>query len=68
MSISEHKVYRDMRFPKDCWDKKCIHFHCWDMSVDDICCLCDILQRECDACDEDFSYVRCPLDEKDGTR
>lgn len=56
------------RFPKDCLDKKCEHFHCWDMSVDDFCCACDILQRECDACDEDFSYVRCPLEEKDGTR
>lgn len=52
------------RFPKDCWDKNCEHFHYWDMSVDDFCCACDILQRECDACDEDYCYLRCPLEEK----
>jgi len=48
------------RFPKDCWEKKCEHFHVWDMSIDDMCCFCDLLQLECDACDEDYSYVRCP--------
>ncbi len=46
------------RFPKDCWEKKCEHFHVWDMSIDDLCCFCDLLQLECDACDE--GYVRCP--------
>ncbi len=64
------------RFPKDCWEKKCEHFHVWDMSIDDMCCFCDLsnitkntptsisgrssIQLECDACDEDYSYVRCP--------
>lgn len=49
------------RFPKDCWDKKCEHFHVWDMSVDDLCCVCDILEKECYACDEDFCFLFCPL-------
>ena len=44
------------RFPKDCWDKNCEHFHVWDMSIDDLCCACDILEKECDACDEDFCF------------
>ena len=52
------------RFPKDCWDKKCEHFHVWDMSVDDLCCACDLLHTECDACDEDFCFLRCPLAEE----
>lgn len=50
------------RFPKDCWDKKCEHFHTWDMSVDDLACMCDALMCYCDACDEDYSFVLCPLD------
>ena len=49
------------RFPKDCWTKECPHFHVWDMSVDDLCCACDILDKECDACDEDYCYLTCPL-------
>ena len=48
------------RFPKDCWDKKCPHFHTWDMSVDDLCCVCDLLEMKCDACDEDWSFLLCP--------
>jgi len=52
------------RFPKDCWNKNCEHFHVWDMSVDDLCCACDLLKRECDACDEDYSFLICPLEEK----
>lgn len=54
------------RFPRDCFKKKCSHFKCWDMSVDDLCCYCDLLQVECDACDEMFSLYICPLpnDEK----
>lgn len=31
------------RFPKDCWEKKCPHFHYWDMSIDDYTCFCDLL-------------------------
>lgn len=50
------------RFPKDCWNKECQHFHVTDMSVDDLLCACDLLQEECDACDEDFSFLRCPLE------
>lgn len=54
------------RFPKDCWDKNCKHFHVTDMSIDDLLCACDVNGMECDACDEDFSIVRCPLIDKDG--
>lgn len=48
------------RFPKDCWEKNCPHFHVWDMSVDDLCCACDLLHRQCDVCDEDYSLLLCP--------
>ena len=50
------------RFPKDCWGKNCPHFHTWDMSVDDLCCYCELLEMECDACDEDWSFFLCPKD------
>ena len=49
------------RFPKDCWGKKCPHFKVWDLSIDDLCCHCDLLKVSCDACDEDFSFITCPL-------
>ena len=49
------------RFPKDCWDKKCPHFHTRDLSIDDLVCTCDLLKIQCDACDEDFSFYLCPL-------
>lgn len=49
------------RFPMDCWDKKCPHFHVADLNVDDMVCTCDILQRSCDACDEDYNFTLCPL-------
>ena len=52
------------RFPKDCWDKQCKHFHVTDMSVDDLLCACDAFGYECDACDEDYCHLRCPLAEK----
>ena len=56
---------RDMsRFPKDCWDKNCEHFHVMDMSIDDLLCACDLLGYECDACDEDYCHLRCPLREE----
>ena len=48
------------RFPNDCWDKNCKHFHVHDMSVDDLLCACDVNGMECDACDEDFSFRNCP--------
>lgn len=53
------------RFPKDCWGKKCPHFHTWDMSVDDLCCYCELLEMKCDACDEDWSFLLCPKDGED---
>ena len=49
------------RFPKDCWKKKCPHFHTVDMSIDDLVCTCDLLKMQCDACDEDWSFLLCPL-------
>lgn len=48
------------RFPKDCWDKKCQHFHVREISIDDLRCTCDLLYGECDASDEEFSVARCP--------
>lgn len=48
------------RFPKDCWEKNCPHFHTVDMSIDDLFCACDILQVKCDACDEEFCFLICP--------
>lgn len=50
------------RFPKDCWEKKCQHFHTVDMSVDDLLCACDLLGAECDACDEDYSFGAVPAE------
>ena len=52
------------RFPKDCWDKKCPHFHIVDMSIDDLLCACDILKKKCDACDADFCFLVCPLSKR----
>ena len=52
------------RFPKDCWGKNCPHFHTFDTSIDDLLCACDILQAKCDACDEDFCFLLCPLSER----
>ena len=49
------------RFPKNCWDKKCPHFHTRDLSIDDLVCTCDLLKIQCDACDEDFCLYLCPL-------
>lgn len=40
------------RFPKDCWDKKCSHFHTRDLSIDDLVCTCDLLKIQCDACND----------------
>lgn len=56
------------RFPKDCWEKKCPHFKVWDLSIDDLCCACDLLHKSCDACDEDFSFLLCPLTETNSTK
>ena len=56
------------RFPKDCWDKDCEHFHVTDRSIDDPLCACDVLGYGCDACDEDYCYLRCPLEEQESKR
>ena len=53
------------RFPKDCWKKKCPHFHTVDLSVDDLVCSCDLLKLKCDACDEMFSLYICPMSDED---
>lgn len=53
------------RFPKDCWGKKCPHFHIRDLSIDDFVCKCDLLKISIDACDEDFSFYLCPKDDID---
>lgn len=53
------------RFPKDCWKKKCPHFHVWDMSIDDLCCACDLLKMQCDACDQDFCFLLCPMSKEE---
>ena len=49
------------RFPRDCWNKDCLHFHVRDMSIDDLECRCDVLNMKVDACDELFSFILCPL-------
>ena len=51
-------------FPRNCWTKKCPHFHTRDMSIDDLICTCDLLKISCDACDEMFSFLICPLPER----
>lgn len=51
-------------FPSECWDKNCEHFHVTDVSVDGLHCVCDVRGYECGVRDEDFSYLRCPLEEK----
>lgn len=56
------------KFPKDCWDKKCPHFHVRDLSIDDLCCTCDLLNASCDACDEDFVHYECPLGNDKGDK
>lgn len=56
------------RFPKDCWNKQCKHFHVIDISIDDLLCACDVNGMECDACDEDLSIERCPFENKGGAR
>lgn len=52
------------RFPKDCWKKNCPHFYAWDMSIDDLCCYCDLLKVQCDACDMDWCFLLCPQKEE----
>ena len=64
-SLVTRKMCEYNYFPKDCWDKNCEHFHTTDMSVGDLLCACDVRGYECDACDEGFCYLRCPLEEKE---
>ena len=51
-------------FPKDCWDKDCTFFEWVDMSVDDIVCICQYNGMECDECDEDYVFLKCPKEKK----
>ena len=53
------------KFPKDCWKKKCKHFKVWELNVDDLCCYCELLDVQYDACDEIFSPYICPKDDKE---
>jgi len=48
------------KFPKDCWGKDCVHFHIWDMSIDDYTCICDLLKVQVDDCDRYFDCYPCP--------
>ena len=53
------------RFPKDC-PNDCPHLHVWDMSVDDLTCVCDLLNVQIDLCDSDFKFMYCPLPGEEG--
>ena len=48
------------RFPKDC-PRDCPNFSEYELSIDDLVCGCSLLRVSCDACDEDFSFLLCPL-------
>ena len=52
-------------FPRDCWNVECPFFKVWDMSIDDLACYCEKLERQIDACDEDFIGIICPLYKED---
>ena len=62
--IKPTQTNKKHRFPKDCFGKNCTYFKVWDMSIDDLCCYCELLKVKCDACDEDYSNHICPLDNK----
>ena len=51
------------KFPRDCWEKQCQYFHCYDMNIDDFTCFCDLLKIQCDECDEDYCNIACPIKE-----
>lgn len=52
---------QNRRFPKDCF-KGCPNYSEYDISIDDIVCYCSLLRRQCDMCDQDFSFVLCPIE------
>ncbi len=54
-------------FPKDC-DKSCVHFHTWDMSVDDWTCVCDLLCIQIDECDAYDGLHLLPICPKCGAK
>ena len=56
------KTMADKKFPQDC-NRKCPHYHTWDMSVDDWTNVCDLLKAQIDDCDMDFQWMYCPLKE-----
>ena len=51
---------------KDCWDKKCPHFHLLNVtSIDDLSSVCELLMRkQHDTCDRDSNSI-CPLEDND---
>lgn len=53
------------RFPNDC-PRDCPYLRVWDMSVDDLTCVCDLLNAQIDLCDSDFKFMYCPLPEEEG--
>lgn len=48
------------KFPIDC-NEKCKYFACWDLSVDDLTCVCRKMNVQIDLCDSDFQRFICPL-------
>ena len=53
-------------FPKDCWDKKCTHFH---ETYDDYghVCACDDLCVVCHNAEKDWAILACALEKNDET-
>lgn len=49
------------RFPKDC-NIECPYYSEYDLSVDDLVGCCSKLELECDLCDQDYSYIKCPVE------
>lgn len=52
------------KFPRDC-TADCLHFHTWDMSIDDWTCVCDKFGVQIDECDMGFNWMFCPLKENE---
>ena len=51
-------------FPKDC-DVNCRYYSTYDLNVDDYVATCELLNSECDLCDQQYSFLVCPLKEGD---
>lgn len=50
-------------FPRDCTNE-CKYYRTYDLSIDDLVGVCRLLKRECDLCDQDYSFLICPLENK----